>query len=179
MPPTFAAYMTAKVGRVRPHSAERHLGPLSLPSHARMADDRSGRGARDTGGVTEGESAELARRVLRALSSGDVPGFTEMLHPEIEIRTARGVRRGAEAAEEWAQKGYEHLERRYAIDRLEVRGDDVLARVRTQYVWRDTGLVGDEEPTVIELRFHGGKLIKWAFQEDAKAPERPAPRTGA
>ncbi len=111
-------------------------------------------------------STELARKVLRALSDGDVPLFAAMVHPEIEIRTARGVRHGAEQAEEWAQKRYEHLDRRYAIDELRVEGDQVLALVRTRYVWRDSGLVGDEEPTAIELGFKDGKLIRWAFRED-------------
>jgi ketosteroid isomerase-like protein len=111
-------------------------------------------------------SAERARAVLRALSNGDVPAFAALVHPEIEIRTARGVRRGREQAEEWAQKRYEHLERRYAIDDLRVDGDDVVALVRTQYVWRESGLVGDEEPTVIELGFRDGKLIRWEFRED-------------
>jgi hypothetical protein len=110
-------------------------------------------------------SAELAREVLRALSEGDVSLFATLVHPAIEIRTARGVRQGAEQAEEWAQKGYEHLERRFAIDELKVKGDHVLALVRTQYVWRDSGLVGNEEPTAIELAFKDGKLIRWEFRE--------------
>jgi ketosteroid isomerase-like protein len=113
--------------------------------------------------VTE-SSAELARRVLGALSRGDVQAFAALLHPEIEIRTARGVRRGREEAEEWAQKRYEHLERHYSIDELQVSGEEVLALVRTQYVWRDTGLVGDEEPTAIELAFRDGQLVRWAFR---------------
>ena len=110
-------------------------------------------------------SAELARSVLEALSRGDVQAFVELVHPEIEIRTARGVWRGREEAEEWAQKGYEHLERRYPIDELRVSGEDVLAFVRAQYVWRDTGLVGDEEPTVIELAFRDGQLVRWVFRD--------------
>jgi len=113
--------------------------------------------------------AELARQVLGALSNGDMQAFATMIHPELEIHTARGVRRGKDEAEEWAQKRYEHLERRYAIDELRVDGDDVLAIVRTQYVWRESGLVGDEEPTVIELEFKDGKLIRWAVREDLAA----------
>ena len=124
-----------------------------------------------------GGIAELARRVLEALSRGDVPAFAALLHPKVEIRTARGVRRGAEEAEEWARKRYEHLERHYVIDRLEVRGERVLALVRTQYVWRESGLVGDEAPVTIELAFRDGRLIGWAFRDDlAVAPkERPGP----
>lgn len=111
-------------------------------------------------------NADLARRVLAALSSGDVPRFAALVHPEIEIRTARGVYRGADEATEWAQKRYEHLERHFAIDRLEEKGDQVTARVRTQYVWRDSGLVGDEEPAAIDLGFADGRLIRWEFLDN-------------
>jgi ketosteroid isomerase-like protein len=125
--------------------------------------------------VNDGGTAELARRVLEALSRGDVSAFVALVHPEIEIRTARGLRRGADQAEEWARKRYEHLERHFAIDRMEVRGDSVLALVRTQYVWRESGLVGDEEPVAIELAFRGGKLISWAFREEPAIPPKPPP----
>jgi ketosteroid isomerase-like protein len=117
-------------------------------------------------------SAKLARQVLAALSRWDVSAFVALIHPDIEIHTARGTHRGADAAEEWARKRYEHLERHFAIDRLEARGDEVLARVRTQYVWRESRLVGDEEPTVIELGFADGKLIHWAFREPESRPKR-------
>ena len=110
-------------------------------------------------------SAELARQVLEALSHGDVPGFAALLHPEIEVHTARGVYRGSDEAEEWARKRYEHLERHFAIDRFEERGHEVVARVRTQYVWRESGLVGDEEPAIIDLAFADGKLIRWALRQ--------------
>jgi ketosteroid isomerase-like protein len=110
-------------------------------------------------------NADLARRVLEALSRGDVPGFAAHVHPDIEIRTARGVYRGSDAATEWARKRYEHLERQFAIDALEERRGEVAARVRTQYVWRESGLVGDEEPMTIHLGFADGKLIRWEYGE--------------
>jgi ketosteroid isomerase-like protein len=114
--------------------------------------------------VATPSSAELARQVLEALSHGDVPGFAALVHPEIEIHTARGVYRGIDEATEWARKRYEHLERRFAIDRLKARGNEVVARVRTQYVWRESGLVGDEEPAVIDLAFADGKLVRWVLR---------------
>lgn len=110
-------------------------------------------------------NVELARQVLEALSLGDVPDFAAIVHPEIEIRTARTTYLGPEAATEWAQKRYAHLERHYAIDSLEERGDHVVARVRTQYIWRESGLVGDEEPAVIDLAFADGKLVRFQFRE--------------
>jgi ketosteroid isomerase-like protein len=131
--------------------------------------------------VTDGASESivaLARRVLEALSRGDVQAFAGLLHPEIEIHTARGVRRGRDEAEEWAQKRYEHLERHYAIDRMDVDGDQVLVLVRAQYVWRDSGLVGDEEPIAIELAFRDGKLIRWTFREDRAGTKGGSKRSG-
>jgi len=115
--------------------------------------------------VSGPSNADLARYVLEALSLGDVPDFAAVVHPEIEIRTAKTTYLGPEAATEWAQKRYEHLERHFAIDGLEEKGDHVVARVRTQYVWRDSGLVGDEEPAVIDLDFRDGKLWRWEFRE--------------
>jgi ketosteroid isomerase-like protein len=115
--------------------------------------------------VSGPSNAELARQILEALSLGDVPDFAAVVHPEIEIRTAKTTYLGPEAATEWAQKRYEHLERQYAIDRIEEDGDHVIARVRTQYVWRDSGLVGDEQPTVIDLTFKDGQLFRWEFRE--------------
>lgn len=111
------------------------------------------------------DNADLARQVLAALSHGDVPGFAALVHPDVEIYTARGVYRGPDAATEWARKRYEHLERHFGIDRLEERGNEVVARVRTQYVWRESGLVGDEEPTTIHLAFADGKLVRWEFRD--------------
>jgi ketosteroid isomerase-like protein len=122
--------------------------------------------------VATPSSTELARQVLAALSRGDVQAFAALVHPEIEIRTARCVHRGRDEAEEWARKRYEHLERHYAIDGLDARGDEVVARVRTQYVWRGSGLVGDEEPTVIDLSFADGKLVRWTFRDDEATPKR-------
>jgi len=114
--------------------------------------------------VSGPSNANLTRQILEALSLGDVPDFAAILHPEIEIRTTKNTYQGLEAATDWARKRYEHLERHYAIDRLEEKGDHVLARVRTQYIWRESGLVGDEEPAVIDLGFRDGKLVSWELR---------------
>jgi ketosteroid isomerase-like protein len=114
-------------------------------------------------------NAELARRVFKALSDGDARAFVALVDPEIEIHTSRGVRRGRAEAESWALKSYDHLERRFAVDELEIAGDEVRALVRTQYVWRDGGQLANEEPTTVDLRFRDGKLARWDFREDLAA----------
>lgn len=146
---------------------------MSWASSFAPGPDAPGRGEVILTHVAEPSSADLARHVLAALSNGDVTGFAAIVHPDIEIHTATCLRCGADDATEWAQKRYEHLERRYAIDDLREKGNGVVvARVRTQYVWRDSGLVGDEEPTTIEMEFRDGKLVRWALGEDASAAGR-------
>jgi ketosteroid isomerase-like protein len=113
-----------------------------------------------------GASTGPARQVLEALSRGDVEAFARLVDPEVEIRTARGVRRGIEAAMEWASSAYEHLERRYEIDEMHVAGGDVLVLARVQYVWRESGEVGDTSPVGVAMRFEHGRLRRWQVYDD-------------
>jgi ketosteroid isomerase-like protein len=104
--------------------------------------------------------------VLRALSRGDAAGFAALVHPDVEIHTARGVRRGPEEAEAWAEPKYEHLERRYEVDELHVAGEHVLVLGRVEYVWKEGGEVADSTPVAIALDFEHGRLRRWRFHDD-------------
>jgi ketosteroid isomerase-like protein len=113
-----------------------------------------------------GPSTGRARGVLEALSRGDSEGFARLVHPEVEIHTARGVRRGVGEAREWASSTYDHLERRYEIEEMHVAGEDVLVLVHVQYVWRESGEVGDSTPVAVAMRFVGGRLRRWRVYDD-------------
>jgi ketosteroid isomerase-like protein len=108
----------------------------------------------------------VARRVLAALSECDLDGFSRLLDPEVEIHTARGVRRGAEAATRWAGRRFEHLERRYVVEELRDAEDTVLALTRVQYVWRDDQKLGGEWLLGIVLDLRDGKLLRWRVFDD-------------
>ena len=104
--------------------------------------------------------------MLDALSRGDSAGFAASVHPDVEIHTARGVRRGPEEAAAWAASKYEHLERRYEIDELHVAGEHVLVLGRVEYAWREGGKVADSAPVAITLDFEHGLLRRWRFHDD-------------
>ena len=108
---------------------------------------------------------DLARAVLDALSRDDTEAFGALASDEIEIHTARGVRHGHAEAVAWAANKYDHLQRRYAVDSLELAGGGVLVHGRTEYVWKDGGEVADSSPVEIELRFADGRLVRWRFLE--------------
>ncbi len=110
------------------------------------------------------EEETLARQVLAALSAGDSQRFGVLVAADIEIRTARGSRRGHAEAVAWGANKYDHLHRAYAVDEIEAKGRGrVVVRGRTQYRWNETGELADESPVEIEMRFRDGKLVLWRF----------------
>ena len=81
-----------------------------------------------------------------------------MLSPSIRIVTERGSHEGIEAALAWAAKSYEHLVRRFVLERLEPVGDGLLGSGRVEYVWREGREVGDSGPAFLALRVEDGLL---------------------
>lgn len=113
------------------------------------------------------EEAQLAERVIGALRRDDAAAFGELVSHDVEIETARGVRRGHAEAVAWARNKYEYLQRCFSIDETRPLGPGgILVLGRTEYVWKDSGEVGDSSPVAIEMRFRDGKLIRWRFRED-------------
>lgn len=90
----------------------------------------------------------------------------ELVHPQVEIRTERTVHRGRLEAMEWAGKVFDHLIRRYVPVSIEHRDDGVLAHVELQYVWRESGEVGDSSPAAIELGIRDGLISSWYLLEE-------------
>jgi hypothetical protein len=99
------------------------------------------------------DSDELARRFLAALSVGDRAAVGELVHPEVAIRTERTVHRGRVAAMEWAGKVF-------PIE-IEPTPSGVLVHAELQYVWRQSGEVGDTSRVAIELGIRDGLISSW------------------
>ena len=104
------------------------------------------------------ENSRLIRAALEALGREDPDGFSALLHPEIEIETDRGVRRGRRAALDWASKRFDHLVRVWAVDEIQGERDRLLVVGRLQYVWRDGGEVGDETPVALGFELTDGQI---------------------
>jgi len=112
------------------------------------------------------DSAELARRFLAALSAGDQAAVGELVHPEVEIRTERTIHRGRLAAMKWSGKVFDHLFRRYVPVEIEETPSGVLVHAELQYVWRDSGEVGDTSRVAIELGIRDGLISSWYLLDE-------------
>lgn len=113
----------------------------------------------------ERDPAELARRFLAALSDGDSNRVGELVHPEVRIRTERTVHEGRAAATEWSGKTFEHLQRRYVPVATEPTAAGISVRAELQYVWRESGEVGDSSMVRIELGIRDGLISSWELTD--------------
>ena len=111
-------------------------------------------------------NSQTARHILEALSEGDIDSFVELLDPEVEVETQRGVRRGVEQVRRWARSKFEHLERRYETDEVREAGNTVVALVQVHYVWRESRQIGDTSIVGIVFEFREGRLLRWRLYED-------------
>jgi hypothetical protein len=66
----------------------------------------------------------------------------------------------------WARTKFDHLERRYEVEELHEARETVVVLARVQYVWRESGEVGDEWLVGIALDFREGRLLRWRLYED-------------
>jgi hypothetical protein len=94
----------------------------------------------------------------------------ELVHSEVEIRTERTVHRGRVAATEWAGKVFDHLIRRYVPVAIEHTDSGVLVHAELQYVWRESGEVGDSSRVAIELGVRDGLISSWYLIDEPDQP---------
>jgi hypothetical protein len=90
----------------------------------------------------------------------------ELVHPEVEIRTERTVYRGQDAAVKWACKAFDHLVRRYVPIEVERTPSGLLVHAELQYVWRESGKVGDTSRVAIELGVRDGLISSWYLVDE-------------
>jgi len=113
-----------------------------------------------------GERAERAVKAIAAINSRDPELIAAAFDPLVEIRTGRNVHTGIEAAIAWADKRYEHLERRYTVAATHTKGDTVLVLGSVEYVWREEAEVGDSAPIALKLEFAGDLVRSLTVADD-------------
>ena len=86
----------------------------------------------------------------------------------MEIRTERTVHRGRVAATQWAGKQFDHLVRRYLPIRIEEGPGGVLVHAELQYLWRETGEMGDSSRVAIELGIRDGLISSWYLTDEPR-----------
>ena len=88
-----------------------------------------------------------------------------LVHPDVEIHTERTTHRGRGAAADWSQKSFDHIHRRYVPVEVEPTDEGVRVEAELQYVWNETGKVGDTSAVTIDLGIRDGLISSWRLTE--------------
>jgi hypothetical protein len=71
----------------------------------------------------------------------------------------------------WAGKSFDHLVRRYVPVEIEEMSAGVVVHAELQYVWRESGAIGDSSRVVIELGIRDGLISSWYLVDEPEATE--------
>lgn len=111
-------------------------------------------------------NAEIVRRFVEALNAGALEGLLATLHPDVELHTNRGLERGLDGARRWALKRLDHLVRHLEIEELIEIGGRIVALLRAELYWRETGELAEFSEPAWLFQLRGGKVARWRPYED-------------
>jgi limonene-1,2-epoxide hydrolase len=114
------------------------------------------------------------REFIRAFNERDLDAFAGVLDPEVELHSMRGLRKGVEAARQWATRppgGVQQTIELEALHEDEAAGDGTaVALIRRRWRWEEDGSEAgiDEMAWFFELRRN--RIRSWRpFEDRAEA----------
>jgi ketosteroid isomerase-like protein len=114
------------------------------------------------------------REFIRAFNEGDLDAFVEVLDPEVELHSMRGLRKGREAARLWATRPPGGVQQTIELERLYENGTEsgdgsAVALIKRLWHWdEDSSHAGEDEMAwLFELREH--RVRSWYPYEDRAA----------
>jgi limonene-1,2-epoxide hydrolase len=106
------------------------------------------------------------REFIRAFNEQDLDAFVEVLDPEVELHSGRGLRKGVEEARAWATKSPGGAQQTIVLDELYEEADRAVALITRSWRWEEDGSpAGDEELAwLFELRER--RIRSWRPYDD-------------
>jgi limonene-1,2-epoxide hydrolase len=101
------------------------------------------------------------REFIRSFNERDLDSFVEVLDPEVELHSMKGLRKGREAARMWATRAPGGVQQTIEVEELFEDGDRALALVRRVWHWEEDGSHANTEEMawLFELRDH--RIRSW------------------
>ncbi len=111
------------------------------------------------------------REFIRAFNERDLEAFVEVLDPEVELHSGRGLRKGVEAARVWATRAPGGVQQTIELEELyeeglEGGGGSAVALITRRWHWDEDGAAAgaDEMAWLFELRER--RVRSWRPYED-------------
>jgi ketosteroid isomerase-like protein len=115
-------------------------------------------------------NTDAVTRFIDTFNRQDLDAFEAVLHPEVEISSGRGPRRGREEARTWATFKRGGVQQKVVIEELRENGDAVVALTRRQWYWDGTDELASEEQMAHLFTLRDGLVARWQpFDDRAEA----------
>jgi limonene-1,2-epoxide hydrolase len=117
------------------------------------------------------------REFIRAFNERDLDAFVEVLDPEVELHSMKGLRKGREAARLWATRPPGGVQQTIEVDELfedgtESGGGRALALIRRVWHWDEGGAHASTEEMAWLFQLHDHRIRGWRPFEDREAAWR-------
>lgn len=114
---------------------------------------------------------EAALEFVRAFNEGDLEAFREVLDPEVEIHSMRGLRQGREAAAAWATRAPGGVQQTIEVVGEREGDDQVLLTVDRHWHWAEDGSHASTDELAWLFGFRDGLVSSWRPFEDRSEAE--------
>ena len=110
------------------------------------------------------------REFIRAFNTRDLDAFVEVLDPDVELHSMRGLRKGHEAARLWATRAPGGVQQTIELEELHEDTDRAVALVRRVWHWDEDGSPAGEDEMAWFFELRDRKIRSWRpFEDRAEA----------
>jgi limonene-1,2-epoxide hydrolase len=111
------------------------------------------------------------REFIRAFNERDLDALVEVLDPEVELHSARGLRKGREAVRLWATRAPGGVQQTIDLERLyedgtESGGGRAVALVIRRWHWEEDGSLASEDEMAWAFELRDRRVRSWRPYED-------------
>jgi ketosteroid isomerase-like protein len=111
------------------------------------------------------------REFIRAFDERDVDAFVAVLDPEVELHSSRGLRKGLEAARQWATRERGGVQQSIELEQLyedgtESGGGRAVALIVRRWHWEESGEMASEEAMAWVFELRDRRIRSWRPYED-------------
>jgi limonene-1,2-epoxide hydrolase len=120
-------------------------------------------------------NTDTAQAFIDTFNGRDLDAFVATLHPEVEIFSNRGVRRGIEEARAWATRVRQGVQQRVIVEGMRESGNQVLAMILREWWWEhseEEHEFAHRDEMALVFRFEDGLIREWRSFEDRAEAER-------
>ncbi|MBK5218576.1 MAG: nuclear transport factor 2 family protein [Thermoleophilia bacterium] len=111
------------------------------------------------------------REFIRAFNDRDLDGFVAVLDPGVELHSMKGLRKGVEAARQWATREPGGVQQTIELEQLYEDGTEggagrAVALIVRRWHWEDSGELASEDEMAWGFELRARRILSWRSYED-------------